>query len=37
MLSILFNKYWLQGALMLTDPAIRVHALVAKELGNLVL
>ena len=37
MLATPFNKYWLQGALMLTDPAIRVHALVAKELGNLVL
>ena len=31
MLATPFNKYWLQGALLLTDPAIRVHALVAKE------
>ena len=36
MLATPFKRYWLQGALMLTNPAIRVNARFA-ELGNIVL
>lgn len=37
LLATPFTKYWLQGAYMLQDPVIRVHACFAKELGNRVL